>query len=279
MLPRSKILIVNADDFGIARPVNEGILRCFRQGIVTSASVLSNGSGFDDAAAAALSEKLNVGIHLTLMDGSPLSDAGKVQSLTDGRGFFLRDYASFSLRYFRGGISLPEAEREFRAQIEKFLSAGLKPSHINGHNHVHIFPGLADIVIKLMKEYGIKTVRMPDASMSGALKNPSVNSLAKLILISLARRAKKKVLANGLFAPDHFEGLFSSGRLFKSEILSVLDRLKPGVTELMCHPGLDDRELALAHPWGYGWGKETEALCDSEVKKRAAELGIRLTGF
>ncbi|MBI4847184.1 MAG: ChbG/HpnK family deacetylase [Nitrospirae bacterium] len=279
MLSPSKILIVNADDFGLALPVNRGIVKCFKEGIVTSTSLLSNGSAFDDAVDLAKSDGLNVGIHLTLMDGISVAEVGRVRSLTDGSGNFFKDYASFSKRYFSSKISLKEVEAEFRAQIEKFLAAGLKPSHINGHNHVHMFPAITDIVIKLMKEYGIKTARVPQAPVLQSFTKLNLNSFAKLFLITFAIQAKRNIKAAGLLSPDHFEGLFASGRLFKSEILRVLQSLKPGVTELMCHPGILDDELAAIYPWNYGWEEEVASLCDQDVRNKIDELGIELSGF
>lgn len=274
-----KTLIVNADDFGLTHSVNQGILKCFKDGIVTSASILVNGKASKEAIKLSKENHLSVGIHLTLMDGQPVSKRDQVQSLVDKSGFFPKDYMNFSLKYFRAGISLKDVETEFRSQIEKFLETGLKPAHINGHNHVHMFPRIIDIVIRLMKQYAIKSVRIPDAITFPSWKTPSLNALAKLFLVAFARAARRKISNHGLYKTDFFEGLFISGNMLKKELLRVLDRLKPGVTELMCHPGYEDRELYTLHSWNYNWEEELNALCDNDIKKRINKLGITLASF
>lgn len=275
----SKTLIVNADDFGLSPSVNRGILKCFKDGILTSASMLSNGNAFEEAAGFAKAEGLNVGIHLTLMDGRPLSSGGRVKSLVDSSGLFSKNYIDFSRRYLLSGIALSDIETEFRAQIERFISAGLTPKHINGHNHVHMFPRVLDITLKLMGEFNISTIRIPCARILPSLKKISPNSFAKLFLVALAALSKRKILEHGFSAPDNFEGLFVSGKLGKKELLNIIERLRDGTTELMCHPGYTDSESARMYPWNYQWEEELNALCDADVKAKLYGLGIDLSGF
>ncbi|MBI5049310.1 MAG: hopanoid biosynthesis-associated protein HpnK [Nitrospirae bacterium] len=275
----SKILIVNADDFGLTQSVNQGIVRCFREGIVTSASILTNGKAFKEAVRLTKENNLDVGIHLTLMEGKPVSEGSQVQSLINKEGYFPKNYINFSLKYFCSKISLNDIETELRAQIEKFLGAGLKPTHVNSHNHVHMFPGIIDVVIRLMKQYGIKFIRIPVEPVISLRDRFSFNAVAKLFLVALARTARHKILNYGLRTTDFFEGLFISGRLSRKNLIEVLGHIKPGVTELMCHPGYVDAELLDLHPWNYNWDKELEALCDEEVKKKVESLGIKLAGF
>lgn len=274
-----KTLIVNADDFGLSPFINRGILKCFKEGILTSASILSNGDAFEEAARLAKEARLNVGIHLTLMDGRPLSPPGRVKSLVGSDGLFLKNYIDFSMKYFFSKIALSDIETEFRLQIEKFISAGLTPKHINGHNHVHMFPGVLDITMKLMGEFDIKKMRIPCAGISPFLKNISSNSFAKLFLVALAALARRKISKQGFTAPDNFEGLFVSGKLGKKAILDIIERLGEGTTELMCHPGYGDSGSETLFPWNYQWEEEMNALCDQDVRAKIDGLGIRLAGF
>lgn len=274
-----KTLIVNADDFGLTHSINNGILKCFKYGIVTSASIITNGRAFEESVSLSKEHGLNVGLHLTLMDGQPVSNAEDVKSLTDRNGLFPTNYLSFSMNYFLSRISLNDIESEFRAQICKFIDAGLVPKHINGHNHVHMFPRILDITLKLMDEYNIKVIRAPFSRIFPAMSNISLNSFAKLFLILLSKHSRRKISKFGFNTPDHFEGLFCSGRLTKKDIIKVLDRLKAGTTELMCHPGYSDNESVRIYPWNYKWEEELKALCDDDVKKIVEKQGIRLEGF
>lgn len=279
MFHPSKILIVNADDFGLTHSISYGILKCFKEGILTSASVLTNGKAFEEAVRLTKENNLDVGIHLTLMDGKPVSGSSAVRSLVDKEGNFPKNYINFSLQYFYSKILLSEVETEFRAQIKKFLDAGLKPNHINGHNHVHMFPAITEVVIKLMKQYGIKFMRIPIVPVRPLWDKLSINSAAKLFLIAFAKSAKRKILEHDLHTTDFFEGLFISGRLSKKNLMEALERIKPGVTELMCHPGHADEESLALYPWNYHWEEEAEALCDAEVRNAVEHLGIKLSGF
>lgn len=135
-----KILIVNSDDFGLSHSINQGIVKCFKDGIVTSASILTNGKAFEEAVMLTKENHLNTGIHLTLTDGQPVSKSKYIPTLVDKNTYFPRSYVDFSLPYFRLKISSKDVETEFRAQIEKFLETGLKPTHVDGHQHIHMFP-------------------------------------------------------------------------------------------------------------------------------------------
>ena len=274
-----KTLIVNADDFGLTHSINQGIIKCFNDGIVTSASILPNGRAFEEAVNLAKECNLNVGIHLTLMDGEPLSRSELVRSLIAKNNYFPGNYVDFSLRYFSKRILLNDIETEFRAQIEKFMDAGLEPRHVNGHNHVHIFPGIIDIVINLMKEYGIKFIRVPCTPVFSSFKRLSLNSIAKFFLVSFARAAMRKISNRNLYTTDFFEGLFISGALTKKNLHEVLEGINAGLTELMCHPGYVDNELLALYSWNYNWENELNALCDDEIKKKIESLGIKLAGF
>ena len=150
-----KNLIVNADDLGWTDGVNRGILDAFRGGIVTSTSLLANGSAFvAGAKAAKTAPGLGVGVHLNLSDGAPVAEPGSVMSLLDGQGKFVGGPESLLLRRARRGLLLAEVEREWDAQIRKVLEAGIRPTHLDGHKHVHMLPGLLEIALRLRQRHG-----------------------------------------------------------------------------------------------------------------------------
>jgi predicted glycoside hydrolase/deacetylase ChbG (UPF0249 family) len=162
-----KNLIVNADDFGWTEGVNRGIVETFRNGIVTSTSLLANGAAFADALEKASSAPgLGVGVHLNLSDGAPVADRESVTSLLNDEGEFAGGPESLLLRRARRGLLLGEVEREWEAQIEKVRDAGIEPTHLDGHKHVHMLPGLFEIALKLAKRHEIGAIRIAHEASS-----------------------------------------------------------------------------------------------------------------
>src|SRR5207253_4402824 len=130
-------------------------------GIVTSASLLANGPAFAGGAEAARSAPgLGIGVHLNLSDGPPVADRKTVRSLLNGDGKFAGGPESLLLRRARRGIALAEVETEWDAQICKIRDAGIAPTHLDGHKHVHMLPGLFEIALRLAKRSGIAAFRV-----------------------------------------------------------------------------------------------------------------------
>ncbi len=249
-----KRLIVNADDFGLTENVNRGILDAHREGIVTSTTLLANGMAFESAVAAGKRfHRLGIGVHLNLTEGKPVADARHIPTLVDRGGRLHlappRLWAGIAL----GQVSLSEIEVELRAQVRKVIRAGIRPMHFDGHKHVHVLPGVSEIVIRLAREFRIPAVRCPaeqNAHASGPLLHRRFSriSTVKQYLVSRAvsdqaRNFRKKLAQVGLVSPTYFQGLSQTGFLDASAIREILGNLPPGTSELMCHPGYRDVEL------------------------------------
>src|SRR5689334_13125533 len=155
-------LIVNADDFGFTEQVSRGILDAHREGIVTSTTLMANGAAFDAAVAMSRqAPRLGIGVHLNLTEGEPVSPALRIPSLVDGSGRLHLTPARLLKGLFRRQINLGDVETELRRQITRILSAGISPTHLDGHKHVHVLPGVSEIVIRLAQEFSIRRVRCP----------------------------------------------------------------------------------------------------------------------
>ena len=173
-----KRLIVNADDFGLHAAVNHGIRDAYSGGIVTSTSLMAVGAAFDEAVAIARDcPELGVGVHLTLVGARPVASA--VASLVDGKGDFCASYPVFLRRYLQGTIRRDEVARELAAQIEKVTQAGIRPTHLDSHQHLHVVPGISAIVLDLARRFAIPAVRIPAEPLGffGGL-SPSVGRVA-----------------------------------------------------------------------------------------------------
>src|SRR5215471_10363681 len=156
-----KNLVVNADDLGWTEGVNRGIAEAHRNGVVTSTSLLANGSAFADGVriAGAL-PGLGVGVHLNLSDGAPTAPAAEVGTLLNQEGRFSGGPEILLLRLTTKSLSVEQVEKEWDAQIEKVREAGIRPTHLDGHKHVQMLPGLFGIAVRLAKRHGIEALRV-----------------------------------------------------------------------------------------------------------------------
>jgi len=285
-----KNLIVNADDLGWTAGVNRGIAAAQRNGIVTSASLLANGGAFDDGVETAGElPGLGVGVHLNLSNGKPTAPPGEVPSLLNEKGEFSGGPQSLLVRLSTGRLDTREVEKEWEAQILKVLRAGIRPTHLDGHKHVQMLPGLFAIALRLAKKHGIEAMRVShEASpLRTALSEGNRGSKVALKqgveargLKLLARGAREMAERSGISTADYFCGIAQTGVLRKAGVLQLLRNLPEGTTELMCHPGYADQDLRdSATRLQQSRQTEVEILTDPEIRKSVAELGIRLINY
>lgn len=265
-------LIVNADDMGLHPGINAGILRCRREGIVTSASISPNGQAFEEACRLLRADPgLDVGVHLTLVDEAPVSPAAAVPSLAPG-GRLPRDYAALFRRLLLRQVREPEVEGELLAQVCRVREAGLRVSHLDSHQHVHLHPALLPVVIRVAQRAGVGAIRAAGRVTPLAGMKPALISL-------FARRGRARVRRAGLRTPDVFVGLADTGRLDEARLLRLLARLPRGTSELVCHPGSGDADIGAAYPWGFGWDAEVAALTSPAVREALARERIQLLAY
>jgi len=264
-----KKLIVTADDFGLTERVNEAIVLAYRNGIVTSASLMVNGQAFDSAVhLARRNPGLDIGLHLNLTD-DPFKFIGAI---------------------LRGKMRRTDIEREIRVQIEKALGTGLEIIHIDGHKHVHAIPLVLRTIREVAPHYGIQAIR------AGVVKTPEMSSLLRRNPKSRLTIVKQCVLAkiafaawqfscpakthSGMISPDVFYGIEHTGFLDLEAIASIVADLAPGVHELMCHPGYVDDELCRTPTRLRAQReRELELLTSPEVRKLIEDAGIRLVSY
>lgn len=264
-------LIVNADDLGLHPRIDEGILRAHREGIVTSATVLVTGRSAAEAVARAREQGLPLGVHLCLSTRlTPALPVEQVRSLApDGR--FRASWAQLGFAWVAGRVRLSEVRAELAAQLNRCQALGFTPDHLDGHQHLHVLPGVSRIVSQLAAERNLP-VRQPAESLRlSGLRHPF--ELAKAVgLSTLASRA-------GFTRQVPTVGLSDSGVLSEERLLAWLPRLSDGVYELGCHPGLAPDHVPEDPRWRYGWETELRALTSKRVREAIAERGIRLVSY
>jgi len=286
-----KNLIVNADDLGWSDGVNRGIAEAHRNGIVTSASVLANGTAF--LAAVELVRAMpgiGVGVHLNLSDGSPVAEPETVTSLLNDRGEFAGGPEGLLLRMARRAVELREVEREWDAQITLVREAGIAPTHLDGHKHVHMLPGLFEIALRLAKRHGIAAIRVAHEESSlrtalgarreqhgGIVMRQGVQARG---LKLLARDAREIAERAGIAAADYFCGIAQTGELTREGVERLLRSLPDGTTELMVHPGYLDEQLRNSVTrLRESRQEEVRILTDTGIRNVVASEGIRLIDY
>jgi chitin disaccharide deacetylase len=242
-------LVVNADDLGLTVGVNDGIFDAHDHGILTSASLFAGAPATSDAIRRARGRpSLGVGVHLALVDGTPTLPPSRVPTLVEDDGRFRRSWKPFIVACLRGTVSLAEVELELTAQIERLRDAGIRPTHLDAHKHVHAYPPVFDIVARLAGRFGIPVVRVPYerwSSVSGDIRwggRPGRQTLLNAAMLPWALRDYRTVASHDLRAPN-FAGRIHTGVLSPDALAGIVRALQPGVTELMVHPGYHDDEL------------------------------------
>ncbi|HMY76755.1 MAG TPA: ChbG/HpnK family deacetylase, partial [Blastocatellia bacterium] len=275
-----KFLIVNADDFGLTGGVNRAVIEAHTRGILTSTTVMANMPAFEDAVQLAKSNpSLGVGLHFNITQGAPVAEASRVGSLLDERGEFLGTSTALLVRALTGKLRVAEIEIELRAQIEKVLQSGLKLTHVDSHKHAHALPPVADVLARVIGDYGIRAVRLPREQWwfdAAAAKQ----SLGAFGLAQLCRVSAGQLRRAGVKTADAFFGVTQTGFWTKAWLLELIARLPEGVSELMTHPGYDDAELHQTKTrLRASRAMELSLLTDADIIAAVREYNVRLSSY
>ncbi|MBN1698108.1 MAG: ChbG/HpnK family deacetylase [Spirochaetales bacterium] len=258
------MLIVNADDFGLAPHINRGIIEAVEAGAVNSVSLVANGTALPEAVAFCRRRRgLDTGIHFALIDEMPVSPPSRIHSLIGKRERFYPDYRHFIIRYLFGRIRLEEIAIELESQLKKILDTGLTLSHCDSHQHLHLLPGIADIVLALCKQYGIGRVRIvnerPDAKY--AFQIPPL-----ILMRFFSWMIGNKARTMGIKTAGRFFGFNTSMRINRSIIKKAARTARYRDVELMTHPGYNTNSPGRYARWKMNWDRERETLLDAFVK-------------
>lgn len=279
----AKQLIVNADDFGRHVFINRAVELGVEKGLIRSATVMVTGAAFEDAIALARrTPALGLGLHFTLVNARPVLPPDQIPSLIDpATNELWPDHGVFVKRFLAGKIRINDVARECQAQLDAFLSTGLVPTHADSHQHMHVLPGIIDVVIGLCLDHGIPAVRIPAIPVSLLATRPGNlgEQVGRMGLHVLAERARRKAVAAGLRAPEHFGGIVAGEAVDKKALRRILLNLKDGTTEIMLHPGTDNKILIPATAWDHDFEGELEAVTDPDMVDLVQQLGITVGNF
>lgn len=279
-----KELIINADDFGLSDGVNRAVIKAWQEGILTSASLMVGADACHDAVHLAKANPgLQVGLHLTLVQGRAVGEHTKFPRICDGKGNFTDDPVHAGMRYYFVRHFRKQLRHEIEAQIEAFLQTGIPLSHIDGHLNIHMHPTVFDILCELMPRYGITTFRLSRENLRSNLAVDRSRLFGKaadaFIFSKLATRCRPALERLGIGYTGEVKGLLSSGRMTEEYLLKALETLDEGTTEIYFHPGcLPCDEITRRMP-DYRHEEELAALTSSRVKGRLRDLGIGLRNY
>jgi hopanoid biosynthesis associated protein HpnK len=279
-----KELIINADDFGLSSGANRAIIRAWQEGVLTSTSLMTGGKGFEEAVELGRANPgLQVGLHLTLVQGRAVVAHTGFPTIADQEGNFTNDPVHAGMRYFFLKPLRKQLRREIEGQIKRFLATGLSLSHVDGHLNIHMHPVVFDILCELMPRYGITSFRLSRERLGVELgvsrRRLAGKAVDAFIFSRLAARCRPMLDRLGITYTAEVKGLLNSGAMTEAYLLQSLDRLGPGTTEIYFHPGCHpDDELRRWMP-AYCHEEELAALTSPRVRERLAELGIRLRNY
>lgn len=249
-------LIVNADDFGFTSGVNRAIVEAHTGGVVTSSTLMANGSAFAEAVQLArTTPQLSIGCHVVLIDGQPVLDSQQVPSLTSrSSALGFRDgLKTFAARALAGRMNPDEVAAEATAQIRKLQSAGIAVSHFDTHKHTHLFPAILRPLLHAAAACGVRALRNPfgprlPLRSSQLLKRPGLwTRYAEVrVLRRFADRFRETVAEEGFLTPDGTLGIEVTGALDETLFSAIARSIPAGTWEFVCHPGYNDAELQAA---------------------------------
>ena len=244
-----------ADDYGMHPDINRGIAYCVEQRLIDGIAVSPCGPYLEDLPPlAAAYPHLRVGVHLMLVGGRPLTD-GKWMLVKNGA--FTADVFSLARGLARGAIRPSDVEREWDAQIRTLLDAGLRLTHLNSHQHVHLLPSLWPVATRLAQRYGIESIRTSYESLWGAAAKGSPALLVHQAIAAVRYRSlppPKRERTLGMLCSTAFSARAVVDRLVR-EILAG----RP--VEVMTHPGFATPAAAEAFPsWHPHWEAEIVEL-------------------
>lgn len=279
-----KKIIFNADDFGFSKKINLGILKAFKKGVITDSSLIMTMPGTSHAISLIKKHKLNAGIHLNLTEGKPLSKNNN--SIIRNHKYLKTN--TILIKALANRLKKEDIKQELRLQIDKFFESGLKPTHIDTHQYLDMIPIIFESVAEVSKEYNISKIRIPDESPHSNYHSVGKSFLYflkpqffKSILVSkFSRKSRKKIKKYGLKTTDHFYGI---ARISSSGVLNsfnhIINHIKQGTTEIMCHPGFYDSNIKKISFYHKQREMELNALTSESIKKNIKSNKIKLISF
>jgi hopanoid biosynthesis associated protein HpnK len=279
-----KQLVITSDDFGLSPGVNAAVEKGWADGILTCASIMPAGAAFGEAVKIARRNPgLQVGLHLTLVQGQSVLPHSQIPDLVNEAGAFSDNPVTAGMRYYFDKGLYKQLLQEIEAQIQRVADSGIPLSHIDGHLNIHLHPTVFAFLTELMPRYGITSFRLSRERLCHNLRFDRQRRLGKtverIIFGALAGHARPLLKRLGIRYAGEVKGVLNSGRMTEEYILQILDGLNDGLSEIYFHPGiLPDSEITRRMP-DYRHEDELAAITSPRIKHRLTELNIGLENY
>ena len=279
---RLRRLIINADDFGISRGVNDGIVEAAQAGGITSASLMVNMPASADAITRARQcPRISVGLHFNLTVGNAITGVSSLTQSSTGEFYSLAKLlAAASL----GMLNESDVERECLAQIDRMTRAGFPPTHLDSHRHVHTHPAIYPAVMRAVQARRIPYLRVPCEPLDDAPAAWGATFKKSLSLLSTRRQSRSTTTASlADRSGQSFTGFYGisvrPGRSYATQLFTLIRDLPDGTTELMTHPGYADVALAMRDNYTVERETELKVLCSQEFRDLLRDCRVSLVNF
>ena len=278
-----KRVIFSADDFGLDPAVNDAVEIAHRDGLLAAASLMVGEDAVEGAVAVARRNPgLRVGLHIALVEATPVSDPASIPDLVDASGRFPSDMVRAGFRFFFKPRVRAQLAREIRAQFEAFRRTGLALDHANTHKHIHLHPTVARLIVEIGRDYGLKAVRLPvepAGPVARAENAAAAGGFGAAALRTWTGQLKAMLKRQGMVTNDQVFGLAWSGAVTEARVAALIPHLPDGVSEIYFHPATSlTPKLARTMPT-YRHADELAALVSPAVKRLVAAHGIECTSF
>lgn len=265
-------LIVNADDFGRSRAINQAVIGAYQQGILTTASLMVNEPGMEEAVALARENPgMGVGLHLSLLCGRSALSPEQIPGLVNARGEFSDRPVTVGFRYFSRKELRSQLRAEIREQFKRFRATGLEMDHVNGHLHLHLHPTVFRILMDEAKDFGIRHLRLTRdpfrVNARLAQGRWFYRASHAFIYRRLSNRARPELARRGIRHTHQVFGLLQNALVDEDYILRLLPVLPAGDSELYSHPSLDE------------FKNEYDALISPLVQELVRREGVQLIRY
>jgi hopanoid biosynthesis associated protein HpnK len=259
-------IIFSADDFGLTASVNEAVEQAHLHGVLGQASLMVAAPAVADAVTRAKRlPGLDMGLHLTLVDGDSLLGHARLPTITKSDGRFSSAQVQLAFLYFFSPRARRELAAEIAAQFAAFAATGLTLHHVDAHKHMHLHPVVGRLLVETAKAYGVKHIRVPAEPPSVLRACGAQISVADWAIYTWTRVLRGQVSRAGLTAPNHVFGLKWSGHMTAPRIRTLLEKLPAGSSEIYFHPAIErDASLTRLMP-DYEHEAELRALVELRV--------------
>ncbi len=240
-------IIINADDLGRSQNINECILHCFKNGLITDSSIMVNMPGSEDAFNKFSKTEYSIGIHFVLSSDNGITNAKPltpIRGITDKNGFF---YSQDKEDFWDliENVSQKAVYNELKAQLDVFIDGmGKKPSNITSHHHIHGSANLLPVFCRIAEEYSIP-LRLP---------------IRKSEIVRIPFKSKR------LIVTDHFATDYKGNihRATPENFINSIKKYSTGTIEIMVHPGFSGTGVDTKfNTW---WSRELKVLKSEEVR-------------